>query len=72
MAKKVESYKLNMDPKLYAELKKIAGERDVPVSVLMRRGIKWVLLEAELDEAGGGISVRKDEKAKPEPVLAFM
>jgi len=72
MAKKFESYKLNMDPKLYAELKKIADERDVTVAALLRRGIKWVLLEDELEEAGGGIIVQADADAEAQPVMSFM
>jgi len=72
MAKKVESYKLNMDPKLYAELKKIADDRDVTVASLLRRGIKWVLLEDELEDADGAILVQADADAEAQPVLSFM
>ncbi len=69
---KVMSYKLNMDPKLYAELEKIADKRCVTVAELLRRGIKWVFLEHELERVGGSISVKTHKKAKSEKVLRFM
>ena len=54
-------YKLTMHVDVYELLKLIADKHYINVSDVLRRGIKWVLLEAELEEIGGQILVKKEE-----------
>ena len=59
MAGNVQSYKLNMAPEVYSALKQIADDDNIAIADVMRRGIKWVLLEEELDSTGGSIYIKK-------------
>jgi len=59
MAANVRSYKLNMAPEVYGALKQIADDDNISIADVMRRGIKWVLLEEELDDTGGSIYIKK-------------
>jgi len=66
MAKKVESYKLNVAPSLYDGLKRFADQKHTSVAELMRRGVKWVLLEERVSSLGGKILIWQDANAQYE------
>lgn len=61
-ANKVQ-YKLNLPPDVYEVLRELADDEGITVAQLLRRGIKWVLLEEELQETGGRILIERPNEA---------
>jgi len=68
MSRKVQ-YKLNLPEALYQELQDIAEKEGVTLADLIRRGIKWGLLEHEIAENEGRILIEREKGADPIEVL---